>query len=279
MRDTTPVTGGCTATLRGVTYVSSAEAYAVGDNGTILRCAASCSTSSATWASIASPTTDALDAVANGGSNTVLAVGVNGRVLKCTATCSTSTNWSITTRGTVTLTGVATSGTSFGYMVGLASGGHPVILGCSSNCYATLTNWNAVSWTPPTTQSLFALARAGTAYVAVGAGGSMEACTSCANLATVWGTDTSKTTSELHGVSITTSGNTWVYAVGDGGAIVGCENSSACSDSGTTETVLSSGTSSSLLGVTGTGSAAWAVGTSGTALKNGTSPWSTLPVG
>ena len=45
-------------------------------------------------------------------------------------------------RGTVTLTGVATNGTGFGYMVGLASGGHPVILGCNSNCYATLTNWN-----------------------------------------------------------------------------------------------------------------------------------------
>jgi len=80
-QDVTP--GGSIGTLNSVTGSGPDNAWAVGSGGTILYCASSCTTSSASWVAQGrtSLTTANLAGVANAGANNAWAVGAGGVIL------------------------------------------------------------------------------------------------------------------------------------------------------------------------------------------------------
>ena len=131
--------------LRAIRVFSDSEALAVGDNGVIVQCTASC-TSSSNWKAMTSGVTSHLNAVWASSNNDIYAVGLDGTVLHYDGT-----QWSKKNLGTSTyFYGVWGSGASDVWVVG-----HPMFKTDES-----IFHYDGTSWTkspPPKTSFLNAV--------------------------------------------------------------------------------------------------------------------------
>ena len=198
----------CTSDLHGVAVVSANIAYAVGANGTILRCSANCSSvTGGTWTmlTVGSDTYYAATAQLNSSNaptDVIMAVGSGGRVEVCPSACGTLASW------------VKSTSTSF------SAGG----LGGTA---LTLTSASALN-IASASKSVALVTAVGTKDAAGVANGYLVRCTSnCFTAGATWsiaGDNTSNGlpglsggvgTGQLNAVSI------WAVGVGSNGIVVG----------------------------------------------------------
>lgn len=199
--------------LHGLWWKDSSTVWTVGAGGTMRICTTLCDGGAAVWATQVAvpPVLSTLRAVQGVSAGEAYAVGDAGTLLTCSSNCDKATaGWQAAVSGTSeNLNAILCVSKSECYAVGNAG----TILTCKSNCNQSASTW--VTEDSGTTLDLHKVTRTGSTLYAVGKGGTILFSTDGGS---TWVPEAAPASSDLRGVSATSSSNQW--AVGAAATIL-----------------------------------------------------------